>query len=252
MREFYPVMDGAESFYLEGNEVGLLITHGFLGTPQSVRYLGEAFAKLGYSIFAPRLKGHGTHYKDMEKTTHQDWFAEMEKGYLFLKERCSTVYVIGQSMGGALALWLAKKYPEIKGLALINAALKVPSYDDLIGKTSPRYIPEGAPDIKRSGVEEITYGKVSIHSIHELQELMAKTPAILPDIQNPVLFFKSIEDHVVPAECTDYIANHIGSSQKEVVPLYNSYHVASMDYDQEKIIEKTHKYIQKMRVEVFS
>lgn len=252
MREFYPVMDGAESFYLEGNEVGLLLTHGFLGTPQSVRFLGEAFAKLGYSVFAPRLKGHGTHYKDMEKTTHKDWFAEMEKGYLFLKERCSAVYVVGQSMGGALALWLANKYPEIKGLVLINAALRVPSYDYLIGKTSPRYLAEGTPDIKCAGVEEVTYGKVSIRSVHELQEVMEKTPAILPAIKHPVLCFKSIEDHVVPAECTDYIAEHIGSDQKEVVPLYNSYHVASMDYDKEIIIEKTHKYIQKMRIEVFS
>ncbi|GLB60097.1 alpha/beta hydrolase [Cytobacillus sp. NCCP-133] len=252
MREIYPVLEGAESFYLEGNEVGLLITHGFLGTPQSVRYLGEAFGKLGYSVFAPRLKGHGTHYKDMEKTTHMDWYAEMEKGYLFLRERCSTVYVVGQSMGGALALWLGKKYPDINGLVLINAALKVPAYDYLIGKLSPQYIPEGEPDIKRSGVEEITYGKVSIRSIHELQEAMAKTSAILPAIKNPVLCFKSIEDHVVPAECTDYIADQIGSEQKEILPLYNSYHVASMDFDQDKIIEKTHKFVQNMRIEVYA
>lgn len=245
MKEFYPVLDGAEPLYMEGNQIGILITHGFLGTPQSVRFLGEEFARLGYTVFAPRLKGHGTHFKDMEITSHHDWFAEMEKGYLFLKEKCSAVYVIGQSMGGTLSLQLANKYPEIEGLILINAALRVPGYDYLIGQTSPRYIPEGSPDIKVKGVKEITYDRVPIRSIHELQALMEKTPAILPNIKSPILCFKSIEDHVVPAECTDYIADHIGSEQKEIVPLYHSYHVASMDDDKEKIIEKTHQYIRK-------
>lgn len=65
----YPVIDGAESFFIKGNSVGLLLLHGFLGTPQSVKDLGEQFAELGYTVYAPRLKGHGTHYKDVEKGT---------------------------------------------------------------------------------------------------------------------------------------------------------------------------------------
>lgn len=244
MNERYPVLEGAESFYYEGNEIGILITHGFLGTPQSVRFLGESFAKLGYTVFAPRLKGHGTHYKDMEKTSHEDWFAEAEKGYEFLKDRCTSVYAAGQSMGGALTLWLANKYPEIAGIVLINAALRVPCYEYLKGKTDPRYLDEGAPDIKKEDVEEITYGKVPVPSIFELQKIMERTPSLLPSIKTPVLGFKSIEDHVVPAECTDFILEKIGSAKKKAISLYNSYHVASMDHDKEKIVNITHEYIQ--------
>ncbi|KAF0817334.1 MULTISPECIES: alpha/beta hydrolase [unclassified Cytobacillus] len=243
MTEHYPVLDGAESFYYEGNEIGILITHGFLGTPQSVRFLGESFAKLGYTVYAPRLKGHGTHYKDIENTTHEDWFAEAEKGYLFLKERCTSVFAAGQSMGGALTLWLANKYPEIAGIALMNAALRVPCYEYLKGKTNPRYLDEGAPDIKKEGVEEITYGKVPIRSIFELQNVMENTPDLLPSIKTPVIGFKSLEDHVVPAECTDFILDNIGSMEKKAVSLYNSYHVASMDHDKEEIVNIIHQYI---------
>ena len=41
------VIPGAESFFLPGNSIGILICHGFNGTPQSVRYLGEKFAAKG-------------------------------------------------------------------------------------------------------------------------------------------------------------------------------------------------------------
>ncbi|MFC0271876.1 alpha/beta hydrolase [Metabacillus herbersteinensis] len=252
MKENYPVIDGAESFFLKGNNVGLLITHGFMGTPQSVRFLGDKFSELGYTVLAPRLKGHGTHYQDLERSTSNEWFTDLEKGYTVLKEHCPTIFVIGQSMGGALALWLANKYQDIEGLILINAALSVPSYDQWIGKTSPSYISETAPDIKLKGVHEITYKKVPILSIHELQALLKNTPGIIPKITNPILCFKSAEDHVVPPENTDFILKHIGSNQKEAVTLSNSYHVASMDNDRELIIKKSHLYIQKLlqKVEV--
>jgi carboxylesterase len=245
MRENYPVMKGAESFYIKGNNVGLLLSHGFMGTPQSVRYLGEKLSELGYTVYAPRLEGHGTHYKDMEKTTYLDWFFDLETGYMYLKEQCSTIFIIGQSMGGTLALWLASKYKDITGLVLINAALSVPNYEQWIGRSSPRYLSESAPDIKLQGVHEITYNKVPIQSIHELQALMRKTPEKLQNITNSILCFKSAEDHVVPPVNTDYIAEQIGSFQKEVVTLYHSYHVASMDHDKEEMTKRIHKYIQR-------
>ena len=57
MKEKFPVIKGAEKFYLKGSEIGILISHGFMGTPQSVRYIGERLAQYGYSVMAPRLPG---------------------------------------------------------------------------------------------------------------------------------------------------------------------------------------------------
>jgi carboxylesterase len=246
MRESYPVIDGAESFFFKGNEIGVLITHGFNGTPQSIKSLGEKFTGLGYTIHAPRLKGHGTHYKDLEKTTWNEWFSDLEKGYRFLKEqKCSSIFIIGQSMGGTLSLWLANKYPEIKGVILINAALSIPSYDYLIGKINPSFVDETEPDIKLEGVHEIAYKKLPIFAIHQLQTLIKATPDILVSIKNPILCFKSIDDHVVPHKNTDYILKHVQSDQKEVYPLKNSYHVASMDHEKDTIVDETHHFIEK-------
>ncbi len=81
-------------------------------------------------------------------------------------------------MGGTLALWLAHKYREIKGIILINAALTLPAFEHLKGKTKPRFLDEGEPDIKAEDAYEITYHKAPIKAIHELQKLMDLTPTI--------------------------------------------------------------------------
>lgn len=246
MDEMFPIIKGAEKFYFKGSKIGILFSHGFVGTPQSVRYLGERLAQYGYSVLAQRLKGHGTNHYDLEKCTHEEWFESLERGYQELKQNCTSIFVLGQSMGGTLALWLAHKYRDIKGIILINAALTIPAYEHLKGKAIPRFIDEGEPDIKEKDIYEITYQKVPIKAIHQLQTLMDIIPAILPEIHSPVLGFKSAEDHVVPPENTDYIIDHIGSRIRERVVLPNSYHVASLDYDKEQIVKGCHRFVQQL------
>jgi carboxylesterase len=244
MEEKFPIINGAEEFYFKGSKVGILISHGFVGTPQSVRYLGERLSQYGYTILAPRLKGHGTHYYDLENCCYEEWFKSLERGFFELKQRCTRIFVLGQSMGGTLALWLAQKYQEINGIILVNPALTIPSFEKLRGKAAPRFIAEGDPDICATDAFEITYQNVPIKSIHQLQKLMDITPTILPDVHCPVLGVKSAEDHVVPPENTDYILEHIGSMIKEPVVLPNSYHVASLDHDKELIVNSSHLFVQ--------
>ncbi|MBM4763392.1 alpha/beta fold hydrolase [Bacillus sp. B15-48] len=244
MEERYPVIAGAEEFFYKGNKIGILISHGFVGTPQSVQFIGETLAGYGYTVLAPRLPGHGTHHHDLESATYEDWFRELEKGYQFLAQQCSVVFVIGQSMGGTLTLRLAHKYPEIKGIATINAALSLPAFDYLKEQSTPRFIPEGEPDIKDRGVYEIAYTQTPLHAIHQLQEVMASTPKLLSEIQTPILCVKSSVDHVVPPENTDFIYKSVRSKKKRLITLANSYHVASMDNDKEFLVEQLHDFVQ--------
>jgi carboxylesterase len=246
MKESYPVIQGAEAFFKKGNHIGVLISHGFIGTPQSVRFLGEKIASQGYTVLAPRLKGHGTHYKDMEQSTFKEWIQNLEEGYWFLKQNCSEIFIIGQSMGGTLALNLSSQYSDIKGLVLINAALtSIPSMEEYKYQSEPSYIPEGEPDIKAEDVYEITYDKAPVRSIQELLFLMDETREKLDLVTAPALAFISPEDHVVPIENTEYILSHIQSKDKEIITLHNSYHVASMDNDKELIAEHCCLFIKK-------
>ncbi|MGM9922724.1 MAG: alpha/beta hydrolase [Bacillus sp. (in: firmicutes)] len=245
MKERYSVIHGAEAIYHKGNEIGVLVSHGFMGTPQSVEHLCKKLSEYGYTVAAPRLTGHGTHYYDLEKCTADDWFRSLEEAYLALKDQCTFVFVMGQSMGGALTLQLAGKYRDIAGAIVINAALSVPEYDSLREESGPRFLLEGEPDIKDKTAYEITYSKVPLHAIHQLQAIMERTPSLLSGVICPVLGIQSTDDHVVPAENTDYILEHVGSLEKEQLVLENSYHVASMDFDKDLIVECSCRFIQK-------
>ncbi|MEW8988025.1 MAG: alpha/beta fold hydrolase [Bacillus sp. (in: firmicutes)] len=240
------VITGAESFFLKGNNIGILLSHGFVGTPQSVREVGELLNHYGYTVLAPRLTGHGTSIYDFETAKHTDWLRDLENAYLTLRETCEEIFIVGQSMGGALCLQLAAMYPEIKGVITINAALHVPAYDEYRNEIGPRFIPEGAPDIKDASAVEITYESVPLTAIHELQKVLDKTINSLGLVKNPVLALVSEEDHVVPPSDSDQIIAGVSSKNKAQVVLKNSYHVASLDFDKNLITYYSHIFITKM------
>ncbi|WP_100330208.1 alpha/beta hydrolase [Bacillus xiapuensis] len=243
MKEQYRVIPGAEAFYFEGNEIGIILSHGFMGTPQSVKYIGKGLAAKGFTVLAPRLKGHGTHPLDMEKCRYEDWYESFQQAYGTLKAQEKQVFVLGQSMGGTLALKLASEYQDIAGIITINAALALPSFDYLKSTPAPRFIDEGPADIKAADVQEITYDQAPVRAIRELQRLMVEVPGCFSQVTAPALCIKSFIDHVVPPESTVYIYQSIASKNKSLVTLPNSYHVASMDHDKDLIIEQAASFI---------
>ena len=155
MVERYPVIHGAEEFYLKAGKIGILLSHGFIGTPQSVRYVGERLHQKGYTVLAPRLIGHGTHYEDLERCKFMDWYETFENSYKALKQNCSKIIIMGQSMGGTLAIWLASMEEKIDGLILINPALTIPSLEYLALVEHIRWIDEERPDIKAEGENDL-------------------------------------------------------------------------------------------------
>lgn len=244
MLEESRVLPGAEPFYFEGNSVGILVSHGFTGTTQSMRPLCEAYAKAGYTVCGPRLKGHGTHYMEMESTTRQDWKSSIEKGYKWLKERCDHIFVTGLSMGGTLTLYCAEIHPDLKGIIPINATIDASSMKDAIH--GPRFIDGIGSDIKNPNVSELAYEKTPTKSIQELILLASEVEAKLDQITCPILLFVSQEDHVVEPINSQNIYERVSSSNKEMITLKESYHVATLDNDQQLIIDKTLAFINKI------
>lgn len=244
MSERYSILEGAEPFYFEGNEIGILVSHGFTGSTQSMRPLGEAYAAAGYTVCGPRLTGHGTHYEEMEQTNYQDWIASIEEGYQWLKERCHTIFVTGLSMGGTLTLYMAENHPDIRSIILINAAIETPSMQQIDQLEGVRFLDAIGSDIKKPGVTELAYEKTPVQSIKELLLLMKQVKDNLYKVTCPALIFVSDEDHVVPPDNAQLIYNGIRSEIKDIHHLPNSYHVATLDHDQSVIIEKTLEFIQ--------
>lgn len=242
------IMEGAEPFRFEGNDIGVLVSHGFTGTTQSVRPLGEALAAEGYTVAGPRLKGHGTSMEDHARSTARDWISSIEEDLAWLEGRCSSVFFAGLSMGGMFSLYFGATRPDlIKGIIPINACvfLNNPDLARLVfDPQAPPSVPGVGSDIKAPGVTELVYPEVPMPAVEPFMAIMRVTDDLLPAITCPALILQSLEDHVVPPENGPYILDRLGSADKELIRLENSYHVATLDNDKELIAEKTVRFIQ--------
>ncbi len=93
------IMPGAEPVYTLGSEQGVLLLHGFSGSPYEMKELGEEFQKKGFSVSLPLLAGHGSSVKDLEKCKWYDWFEDAKNALFDLRKRCKSIVVIGLSTG---------------------------------------------------------------------------------------------------------------------------------------------------------
>ena len=236
------VNEFAQPFHTEGGRVGVLFCHGFTGSPWSLREWAKVTADAGYRVSLPRLPGHGTSWQELNVTGWRDWYAAVEREFLELRAATDVVFVTGLSMGAALALRLAEKYPdEIAGLALVNPAvlgfpkmLAIPLLSTV--KASAKSI---GSDIAQPGVDEIAYDRTPLKAAHSMMKMWVDVRACLDLVACPLLVFRSATDHVVPAASTAFVLSHVSSDDIEERILERSYHVATMDYDKERIFRES-------------
>lgn len=233
------VLAGAEPYHHDGGPIGVLLCHGFTGTPQSLRPWAEHLASHDLTVTLPLLPGHGTRWQELNRTTWPDWYAEDERALLALRERCETVVVMGLSMGGTLALRLAEQHPDaVDGLVLVNPSVHtenpVAQYLSVLKRVLPSVKAIGN-DIARSGVTELAYPRTPLRALHSLTELWALTRTDLRQVVAPVLLYRSAVDHVVEASNSALVLAGIGSTDVEERVLAESFHVATLDHDAEAI-----------------
>jgi carboxylesterase len=236
----------ARAEFLTGSkETGILVIHGFTGSTQSMRPVAYALHEKGYTVSLPCLKGHGTTPEDMETTGYKDWIASVTEAYNELKAQVKEVFVFGLSMGGALTLYSAINF-EIKGAITVNAAIDLPEFAKLYNDPKvPEFIQGIGSDIKKSGIKEWAYDRTPKKCIGEIIKLTDILRTDLEKVTCPILIFSSLEDHVVPPYNQKYIFDHVGSKDKELIQLNESYHVATLDNDFNLIISKTLEFIEK-------
>jgi carboxylesterase len=243
------ILTGAEPFDHDGSDTGVLLCHGFTGTPQSMRPWGQYLAGRGFTVRVPLLPGHGTSWQEMNQTRWQDWYSCVDTAFRQLHETCERVVVGGLSMGGALALQLAQEHgPRISGLVLVNPAVKfddprtrlLPVLKHLVGSLEAI-----GNDVKKPGVTELAYTRTPLKAAHS--QLVAWQSIIrdLPEITQPVLLLRSVEDHIVPASSSALILSRISSRDVAEILLEDSFHVATIDNDSERIFEESVKFIER-------
>lgn len=245
-----PLMPGAEPFSADGGPVGALLCHGFTGTPQSLRPWGEHLAAGGLTVRLPRLPGHGTSWREMNLTTWEDWYAELARSLDELLGRCQTVFVMGLSMGGTLAIRLAEQYGDkIAGLVLVNPSLLTKRPDRFLLPAARLVIPSFpgiASDIKKEGVTELAYDRIPLKAAYSLSKLWLVTRNDLERVTQPVLLLRSAEDHVVEPDSSALLREKVSSTDVSEVVLEDSYHVATLDNDAQRVFDDSLAFVRRL------
>ena len=228
-----------------GPRTGVVVSHGFTGSPHGVRDWALSLAAAGFAVRLPLLPGHGTSWQDLARTRWQDWHAALDAAYLELAEECDVVVVAGLSMGGALALRLAATRP-VAGVVVVNPGLVI---DDPrapfagIMKFVLKSTPAIANDILKPGMDEGAYPRTPVAAAHELNKMFKDTVRLLPDITAPVRVYRSAVDHVVSESSMVALRRGLTNAPLEVVRLDNSYHVATMDNDAPQIFRGSAEFV---------
>ncbi|NCZ58065.1 MAG: alpha/beta fold hydrolase [Actinobacteria bacterium] len=232
----------------ENKEIGVLLVHGFTGTPASMRPWAHYLNERGYTVSVPLIPGHGTTWHDLNHVSWQEWPAKVEAELLQLKKKCSKVFLCALSMGGGNSLYVAAhNQGMIDGIVLVNPMIHIPGvqikFVHIISRIQKSRASVG-DDIKKPGITEWGYDALPLKGVAQLYKYLKLARAGLPKIQTPTLVFHSIDDHILPVSNTEIIMAELGSSEKKRIELANSYHVATLDYDAETIFENSRLFIE--------
>jgi carboxylesterase len=227
--------------------MGILLLHDFGGTPHVMRPWGEAFAAAGLAVSIPRLAGHGTRWKDLHRTSWQDWYTSAESALIELKATHDQVFVMGLGLGASLALRLAAlRADEIAGVAAVNPMFSAPQGTPRalgLMRYLRRSAPAAASDVRKSNVTAVGYDRMSLRAAHSLAAFGALVAAGLRSVTCPVLVVTSRVDHVVEAADIAAVSDAFTSPQHRQVELENSYHVATLDNDAPKLFAESLAFV---------
>ena len=242
------IIEGAEPFLLRGGNIGVLLIHGFTGSPAELLPLGEFLNRADFTVLAVRLAGHGTNEKNLSRTTCEDWFNSVLDGYAILKSFCDKIFVVGHSMGSLLALKISavKRVDKLVTLSppiFIDEDLHVeqlPPRSDCENQFAfkPRRKLKNVPP----AVNE-TYRKIPLVSVHEFLKLRDEVTKNLPKVQSPLLVMHAEDDHTAKFESAQFVLNSVASTEKFLITTKHGGHLIPLTDGRDFIFEKILEFL---------
>ena len=254
-----PVAPADQPFTELRGSTGVLLLHGYSGSPGELRPLGQALAGAGYSVHAPLLAGHGGLPDALHGVRWEDWLASAEAGLEQLRASCRRVFLCGFSAGGLLALRLAVSH-ALAGLIALAPALRLRGgallpVAGLLQHVMPWYYPLAranfgdpavraavlarAPDANLddpavvAGIRKAA--RVPIGSLYQLARLQRAVVRDLPRVQLPTLIMQGRRDETVDPQSAALVAERIGSRDKRLIWFDHSGHQLPREREREQV-----------------
>ncbi len=246
-----PIMPGAEPISIVNGSDGVLLVHGYAGTPREVSDLALVFAQAGFSVEVPLLPGHGTAFEEILTTTWTDYADAIDAAYQKLAAHCQNIVVGGLSLGGSLATWLVLQHPTIAGLISINGIFKLPDIvtREMISNVLANgilFFPVPGVSLKdpKQAAKLISYGKTPVAPMLSILEALEGIEVSLGEVRCPVLCFTSLLDRGSP-NANRLLIKGVSGSVENVI-LERSEHVATLDFDKDILEAHALDFVQKL------
>ncbi|AKF25017.1 acyltransferase [Sulfurovum lithotrophicum] len=241
-------------FYDSKNEVGVVLSHGYMAAPKEMRSLAEYLFERGINVYVLRLRGHGTAPEALKHVSAQDWETDFERAFTAMRQVCSKVFIGGFSTGGLLALLHAAQY-RVDGVIAVNSAMKlhdlrvsyvVPTlhfFNEMISYLNAKGIKEWI-DNSNTEQPEVNYTKHPLSSVAQMEKVMSKTRKALKQIRDPILIIQGDNDPVVKRESARLIYDRVGSKDKKLLLLPRKQHGILSDKGHQEVFEAIYRFIQ--------
>jgi carboxylesterase len=236
----------AGPFDLDGDDRGVLCVHGFTGTPFEVRYLGHRLHRAGFTVRALQLPGHGTSVDDLDRTTWLDWAGAVDAELDELGRRCRRIAVVGQSLGGLLALHAAARRDDLAAVATLAAPLRLGGVGDRVARwtrsggilESVRRLPKlGGSDVRDpvARAANPSYREIPTTALTSLCDFMGVVDRELPQVRSPLLVVHARRDHTAPVASAARIAARAAARAIRTRILERSFHLVAIDVERDVV-----------------
>lgn len=236
----------AEPFRFENGPTACLLLHGFAGSPAEVRPLGEYLAAHGVTVTAPLLPGHGTDPEDLRRTRWPEWVRAAEAEWHELQQHYERVHLVGFSMGGLVALYLAAHRPAASIVSL-STPIRLADWRQILVPLAQYFVPYYPARVRNPEIASQldSYDRFPVATIHSLIRFARQVRKDLPRVGAPLLAVQGERDKWIAEESADYILANAGSKVKEKLTLPGRNHLITLERGREEVLRAVHAWISK-------
>lgn len=227
--------------------IACLLIHGYTGGPYEIEPLSNFLKEeTNWHIEVPTLPGHGRKLA-LENVSHKKWISAAEDSLNQLLTKYDEVYLIGFSMGGMIASYLAAKY-KVDKLVLLASARKYLSFKQIILDIHQVCFDGLTGNIKKDKLYihyKKKFGSVPFRSNLEFLKLVKFTKPYLKEIDSTVLIAQGQKDGMVPYKTAYFLDKEINSEEKEVVFFERSRHLICLGEDKDTLNQMIYNFLTK-------
>jgi carboxylesterase len=239
----------------ENGRIGILMLHGFLGSPLSSHPMANYLAERGISVHCPLLPGHG-HYPDkLHKISRQAWLDAAQEGFETAQSLSNKLFLMGHSMGAVLAANLCLQNPEVQGLIMLAPLHDVPderlNWLKWLRFVMPWFYPHKMrrmrqlvrervfdfdptidfddPDFQKNELPKLS--RVPTDALVEMVKMAEQGRALWPQLQTPSIIFRGGHDPAVKPGTIDALYDVLPGPDKQLKTFAEAGHEPMRPFD---------------------